>query len=80
MCSHLLSLRDVGTPATQDPPPNDTDTVTYSVLQKRPMVRGQSYGALGGLGSQLRASHGTHMADNEVGNSGSLKSIFHCCN
>lgn len=28
---------DAGTPATQAPPPNNSDTVTYSVVQKRPM-------------------------------------------
>lgn len=28
---------DAGTPATQAPPPNNSDTVTYSVIQKRPM-------------------------------------------
>lgn len=50
ICSHLHSLRDAGTPATQGPPPNN-DTVTYSVLQKRHMVRGQSYRKLWGWGA-----------------------------
>lgn len=78
MCSHLHSLRDAGTPATQGPPPNN-DTVTYSVLQKRHMVRGQSYRKLWGwVGLESQLSWDTH--GNEVGNGGSLKPTFHCYN
>lgn len=41
---HLPFLRDAGTLETEGPSPNRDDTVTYSVLQKRRVVRGQGHG------------------------------------
>lgn len=43
-----LSLSDAETSGAQGPSPNKDDTVTYSVLQKRHVVRGQSYAMEGG--------------------------------
>lgn len=47
---HLPSLRDAGTLEAEGPSPNRDDTVTYSVLQKRRVVRGQGCGRWGGVG------------------------------